>query len=171
MTLPSSDIPAHVRSDPPKLIGDLSVFVEGVPIGQPRPRAFARKFGNKYSARVYDPGQAEHWKSQIAAELREYRPEHPIERPVSLGLHFRMPRCKGHFGSGRNAGVLKGSAPAHHIGKPDLDNLCKAVMDAMTTLGFWRDDSQIVQLDASKEYGDQPGVHICVRDPEEPASI
>jgi Holliday junction resolvase RusA-like endonuclease len=41
----------------------------------------------------------------------------------------------------------------HHIAKPDLDNLAKAVMDAISDLGtIWRDDSQVAALRMSKMY-------------------
>jgi Holliday junction resolvase RusA-like endonuclease len=65
---------------------------------------------------------------------------------LSLCIEFRMPRPKGHYGSGRNADALKPSVPREHVCTPDLDNLIKAVMDAMTVSGWWVDDSQVVEF-------------------------
>ncbi|MCL2139963.1 MAG: RusA family crossover junction endodeoxyribonuclease [Treponema sp.] len=36
--------------------------------------------------------------------------------------------------------------------KPDLDNLLKAVMDALTAAGAWKDDAQVRSIKASKHY-------------------
>ena len=43
--------------------------------------------------------------------------------------------------------------------KPDIDKLCRTVLDAATGHLF-KDDSQVVVLNARKEYADQPGVLV-----------
>lgn len=45
--------------------------------------------------------------------------------------------------------------------RPDLDNLAKAVKDALRGVCY-RDDAQIVQLDLRKDYDDNPGVLVAV---------
>jgi len=124
----------------PKII---RVTVPGTPQGQPRARAFARRMGDKFVARVYDPGTAEGWKSVIAEAFRPHLPPEPWEGKVMLSITAHFKRPASHFGSGRNAGVLKASAPAEYVKKPDADNIAKAVMDCLTRLGLWRDDSQV----------------------------
>jgi len=130
--------------------------VEGIPKAQPRPRAFARKMGNgKFAARVYDAGTAEAWKSQIAVEAIKHRPEQLMVGPIEVVLFFFMPRPRSHHKSGKPDRPLKDSAPMHPIGKPDCDNLAKAVLDCITQIGcFWRDDSQVVELTIVKAYPD-----------------
>lgn len=125
----------------------VSVFVEGIPKGQPRPRAFAR--GGK--ARVYDAGTAEGWKSQIALALKDLRPEAPIAAPLLVELIFFLPRPK------RLMRRADPDGPIAHTGKPDLDNLVKAVFDAITTIRVWGDDTQVVQLRAEKFYAGRAG--------------
>ena len=44
-----------------------------------------------------------------------------------------------------------------HIKKPDLDNLLKNIMDCMTKLQFWRDDSLVFETHAVKRYEDNLG--------------
>ena len=78
----------------------------------------------------------------------------PITGPVTVDLTFLLPRPKGHFGTGRNAGKLRDSAPTHHTTKPDLDKLIRAVLDALTSAGVWGDDSQVWGLAAAKGYAD-----------------
>lgn len=127
----------------------LEFFAKGIPKGQPRPRAFARRFGDKWTARVYDAKTAEGWKSCVAEAAKPHVPAVPLSGPLRLTLEFFMPRPKAHL---RKNGERKPGAPDWHTGKPDCDNLAKAVMDAMSILGFWQDDAQVVVLETSKSY-------------------
>ena len=132
------------------------LFVLGDPKGQPRPRAFARHG----KARVYDPGTAEHWKSQIALAFPQTILMY--SGPVAVTLHFGFVRPKSHY---RKTGGLTKSAPIGHLNKPDLDNCVKAVFDALTTIGVWTDDTQVVDLCATKRYadpGDRAGCQITI---------
>lgn len=136
----------------------LEVFVAGKPKGQPRPKAFSR---GKHAG-VYDPGTAEEWKGIVRQEVKARWDGQPWEGAVSLSLGFKMPRPKGHSNS---KGLLKFSAPLFHLGKPDADNLAKAVMDALTNLGVWKDDSQVAVLRVRKEYASLPGCLINISEP------
>ncbi len=46
-------------------------------------------------------------------------------------------------------------------GKPDLDNIVKAVEDALTGV-VWLDDAQVVSMEAAKLYAESPRVSIQV---------
>lgn len=46
--------------------------------------------------------------------------------------------------------------------RPDIDNLSKAVLDAMTGAGVWNDDAQVVRLVAEKRYGDADATVVRV---------
>lgn len=141
----------------------LSVFVEGDPVAQPRPRAWARKGpGGKVTARMYDAGTAKPWRERIAAAVLPLRPEAPLDGPLSLELTFLMRRPKSHF---RKSGTVRESAPTHPTGKPDIDNLVKAITDELTQLSVWQDDSQVVCVYAKKLYtvlAERPGLHLAV---------
>ena len=139
----------------------ISFFAPGEPKGQPRPRAFAKQFGpGQWSARVYDPGTAEGWKSCIADAARKgHLPTKPLLGPIKLSLLFTMRRLSAHY---RKSGEVKPGAPLYHTTKPDADNLYKGSCDALTMLGFWRDDRQIVEAEISKCYGDVPGCRITI---------
>lgn len=94
--------------------------------------------------------------------------EPPLVGPLWVQVDFRMPRPKSHYGSGRNANVLKPTAPIHCTTKPDIDKLLRALGDAMTTAGVWMDDSQAVVVEARKLYVDtivtRPGCAVIVTD-------
>lgn len=144
----------------------ITFFAPGLPKGQPRPRAFARKMGGKFVARVYDAGTAEAWKSEIAVAAKPYLPPAPIRSPVSLSLTFVMPRPKGHYRTGKHAGELRPDAALYHTAKPDFDNLAKCVADVLTALGFVQDDALIVQHTFAKLYtfGTRTGCRVELKD-------
>ena len=130
----------------------IQFFVPGEPKAQPRPRAFA--FQGK--ARVYDAGTAEGWKSCIAVAARKHLPAEPLTGPINLTIDYYLRRPKCHFGKG---GVKPAHAGANHCQKPDLDNLDKAVMDALTQLRMWVDDSQVCHKKSAKYWGDHEFQH------------
>lgn len=131
-------------------------FVAGNPKGQPRPRAFVLH-GH---ARVYDAHTAEGWKSLIALAVK-WAGITKFEGAVYLRAEFFFSRPKSHF----NKSGLKPSSPKHHTSRPDLDNLEKAAMDALTHLGAWIDDSYVVQKETYKHWTvAAAGCHITITD-------
>lgn len=48
-----------------------------------------------------------------------------------------------------------------HTKKPDIDNLIKGLFDAANGL-IWQDDNQVVDVQAVKVYGDNPGIELEV---------
>lgn len=133
----------------------IEFWVDGLPKAQPRPRACAR---NGHVS-VYDPGTATEWKKCIEHAGRPHAPVLPHDGPVGLRIWFAMPRPKSHYRAG---GGLRDDAPTRHLAKPDLDNLEKAVMDTLTKIGFWRDDSLVCSKETHKVYGERPGCSIKV---------
>lgn len=131
-------------------------FIHGIPKAQPRPRAFVRNG----RAAVYDAGTAEGWKSCIASALKELAGR-KISLPVKLTITYNMPRPKSHYNS---KGQLKLVAPRLFTSKPDLDNLDKAVMDCLTQVGVWTDDSLVVCKQSTKKYACLTGVYITIED-------
>ena len=125
----------------------------GLPKGQPRPRAFAR--GGRSA--VYDPGTAEGWKGQIAIAAKAWENQRH-DQPFQVFLKFLMPRPKAHYTSKG----LRPTAPKWFTGKPDADNLAKAVLDALTQIGIWKDDSLVVSLLATKEFSETPGCEVVI---------
>jgi len=130
----------------------ITFFVQGEPKGQPRARACIR---GKHAG-VYDPGTANAWKHAVADAWRQWRAE-PFTGPVHLGLDFIFKRPLSHYRTGKNAGLLRDSAPLAHTGKPDCDNLAKAVMDELTRLGAWEDDRLVCRLAVSRQWAPERG--------------
>lgn len=146
--------------------------------GTPAPQGSKRAFRNRHSGRialVESSRRVAPWRSDVrdaAVATIAAHPEHgrhsaiPFHGPVAVDLAFRLPRPKGHYGSGRNARVLRPSAPLAPAGKPDLDKLVRAVFDALSGL-VWADDAQVVALYTEKLYADEgfpAGVEVRVRE-------
>jgi Holliday junction resolvase RusA-like endonuclease len=63
----------------------------------------------------------------------------------------------------RPKSMKKTAATTPHTKKPDIDNLLKAVMDALTDIKIWRDDSFVCLTHSSKWYaGGRSGAHITI---------
>ena len=65
-----------------------------------------------------------------------------ITEPIELTARFYFARPQSHFGSGKNAGVLKASAPSIHAQSPDLAKLLRSLEDALTGV-VWQDDKLV----------------------------
>ena len=128
----------------PEILYDL--FVQGVPKPQPRPRMTRQ-------GHVYTPSTADAWKDAVqTAFMRRLKPQITIR--VYLSVCFYLPRPKR---------VKPDAAMPSHTGKPDLDNLLKSTMDALTEIGVWKDDSQVIQTAAEKHYAaEQTGAWIRI---------
>ena len=109
------------------------------------------------------------WRASVQYACAEQFQGDPITEAVAMEVTFILPRAKNHYGTGRNATKLKGSAPAHHTKTPDLDKLLRGVLDPMTVKcggNVLNDDSQIVKLLCSKRYasaGESSGALVSIR--------
>jgi Holliday junction resolvase RusA-like endonuclease len=127
------------------MIVHVSFFVAGTPCGQPRVKAC--RIGNH--TRVYTPaGQHQTWRELIMLQAAQIDRTWPADAAVTLSLNFCMPRPKSHTGKKG----LHPWAPKANRSKPDIDNLVKLVMDALTEMRWWDDDAQVCKVIAIKYY-------------------
>lgn len=141
----------------------LSFSVSGVP----RPGGSKRAFKLRNSDRVVVTDANPHvkeWRAQVVDAAVDVLPIGlRFSGPLAVRMDFYMPRPKGHYGTGRNAGVLKDSSPRWPSVKPDVLKLARAVEDALTNV-VWQDDALIVREFLFKWYADDraPGVEVQV---------
>lgn len=115
--------------------------VDGTPVSQG-----SMKVINGYA--IHSAGAAlAVWRSTIAltAKLNEAK---IFEGPVHVTLDFELKKPR----------TVKREYPTV---PPDLDKLIRAVLDALTGQ-FWHDDSQVVSINSTKRYSENPGVTIGV---------
>ena len=136
-------------------MGCIEFIVPGIPVPQGRPRFV--KMGNL--VKVYDPQKSVNYKKLIKEAAEKYKPLNLIEEPVDLILFFSLPIPKAFNKAKRKLALDYDIFP---LGKPDVDNLAKGVIDALTGI-IWKDDSQIIYLGVGKGYGEEPSVEIEIR--------
>jgi Holliday junction resolvase RusA-like endonuclease len=107
-----------------------------------------------YKRIAIDPSKE--YKNFLKLQLISHYNGEPIKEPVALKLTFRMPIPKSTSKKRRKA-MLEGKYP--HVKRPDIDNLAKALLDALNKT-IIEDDSQIYSLFAEKIYSDKPGIHL-----------
>ena len=127
--------------------------------GHPVPQGSKRHVGKGI---MIEQSNVKPWRDSIAWEAQNVI-KTPLLYGVWLKLVFHFKRPKGHYGTGKNAGVLKERFKrTDHTTRPDLDKLCRAVGDALTGIAY-RDDSQVVSLGGAKVYTEGvEGVRIDV---------
>ena len=101
----------------------------------------------------YMPAELAAARSLLAAKLKPFAPETPIEGPIHLGVSWAFTRPKS------VKGIWKTS-------KPDTDNLQKMLKDVMTECGFWKDDAQVCSENIEKIYhnaDEKHGILILIK--------
>lgn len=137
----------------------IELRVVGIPQPQGNKTAFLNKRTNKIvmtEGRRPDARRNFHdWREAVRLAATDWLDANhhppPIAGPIMLTIAFLLPRPK--------------SAPKriiHHVTRPDLDKLGRAVLDALTISGLIEDDSRVITLMLSKGFAgsESPGARI-----------
>ena len=94
--------------------------------------------------------------------MERFAPKGPFRGPVEVTLYWtwKIPAKRKEAANPAKIGAFP------KVTRPDLDNLAKLAIDAMTVSGFWKDDSQVARLITQKWYGDMPGIAVSVKEME-----
>ncbi|MDY6396084.1 MAG: RusA family crossover junction endodeoxyribonuclease [Bacteroidales bacterium] len=137
---------------------ELHYTVVGIPKPQARPKVFHRtlKSGKPFVS-TYSPKTD--WFHLVYTESLKQKEmlKNRLVGALELNIIFCMPIPKSIS--------KKKRLDLHYVTKkPDLDNLVKAVMDAINNVGLWEDDSQIARIYASKIYSEEPRCMIGIKE-------
>jgi Holliday junction resolvase RusA-like endonuclease len=121
----------------------------------------AKATGRIITRTKHDNPATKDWMDKVANIAREHYDGTLLEGPLRLALLFKRTRPRSHYGTGRNAGKLKASAPEYPTTRPDTVKLTRAIEDALTKV-IWRDDSQVVDHHLLKRYGDSDCVEVTI---------
>jgi Holliday junction resolvase RusA-like endonuclease len=141
----------------------IHIFISGIP----KPGGSKRVFLNRRTGRPIvtdDAGKGnKEWKQQVAFFAQQAYTDEPLRIPLRVTFAFVFARPQSHYGSGRNAQLIRASAPEFPAVRPDCTKLVRAAEDALTGI-LWHDDALIVQQDCSKSYAGQlrPGLYLTV---------
>ena len=133
---------------------ELQFTVLGRPRGKGRPR-----FGN---GRTYTDKQTLEYERLIAASATDamrYWPEGAVSTPVIVRIVVYKGIPVSWSKTRRQRAMMGGEIP----GKPDLDNVAKAVLDALNGVAYV-DDVQVVKLTVSKHYSEEPRIEVSVKE-------
>ena len=146
-------MPAGFRQvDGKRPVSDVTLFAEApyaltvTVYGLPAPQGSKRHVGK--GVMVESSKAVKPWREAVVWAMRQEIAQHrdwcPLTGALEASMVFSFARPKGHFGTGRNTGVLKPSAPARPAVMPDLSKLARSTEDAITTAGGYEDDALLV---------------------------
>ena len=130
----------------------LSFTIPGPPCAKGRPR-FTK------TGRAYTPGKTRtyeelvRWHARVAMRGRE-----PFLGPCSVSVVAYLPIPQSWPITKRGRAMRGEMLPT---GRPDADNLIKAVMDACNLI-LWKDDAQATDVAFKKRYSTEPRVEMTV---------
>ena len=134
----------------------LHLTVPGLPQPQGSSRAFVSKRTGRAIVTSANP-RLRQWRDRLALAISARRLETRQARydgAVRVHARFYLPRPK--------------SAPkrvTYPTTRPDVDKLVRGCFDAISDAGVWRDDSQVVEVTATKCFAqptEHPGVELLV---------
>lgn len=157
MSAASQPLAASLREQPETpAIGSLLEFtIPGEPRGKGRPRAARTKGG----VRLYTDAKTESYEALAATSAHQaLAGRDPFTEPLNVQVTVRLTPPSSTPKKVR-AAIMAGEAPC--LGRFDLDNIVKAVLDGCNKVAF-RDDRQIVGIYALKVASEAPGVDVRI---------
>ena len=123
--------------------------------GTPQQRGSKRAFSIGGKARLADSNaKSKPWMAAVSHAAGEAMDGRELfTGPLRLDVAFLFSRPKAHYRTGKRSSELKDSPPVYRDKAPDLDKLIRSIGDALTGV-VYRDDSQIVEVQAAKIYTD-----------------
>lgn len=119
--------------------------------GTPAPQGSKKPFRNQYTGRIHlveQSNRVKPWRQDVkhaALAAVDSKPGWtPLDGPLAVSMTFTFSRPKSHYRTGRNAHLLKDSAPTRHASTPDLSKLLRSTEDALTGV-VWVDDARVTE--------------------------
>lgn len=134
-------------------------------MGKPQGKARARTLRNGHSYTpentvLYENLIKTSFQSQCGLHRFDNIPGSELKQPLSMQI-FAVYEIPKSFTKGKRL------AAEHNMirptTKPDADNIAKVVCDALNGIAYI-DDTQVVELEVTKLYGDVPKVTVCMSD-------
>ena len=105
---------------------------------------------------AYTPSKTREYE-QIVQLYARRQIKRPLTGAVKLSIQFYLPIPKSWPETKKQAAMDGQIVPTT---KPDVDNLLKAIMDALNGGIGYNDDKQVVEIIAEKQYSDNPRTEI-----------
>ncbi len=116
---------------------------------QQKGEAIRYKNGRPY-IQHYKKANVEALRTILELKLGKYAPAVPTDAPVRLFVWVCFDvKDRNLWGKYKTT-------------RPDADNYVKELKDAMTTVGFWNDDAQVVDLRVVKTYAEKASITVQI---------
>jgi len=133
----------------------IEFIIPGEPIPQSRPRAGKNRRGKTI---MYDAKPSKDYKKYVALIAGQYALKNLLEG--ALDVHIKIYRLIPKSTTKKDRALFLAGIK-RPIVKADTSNYIKGIEDALNGI-IYKDDSQIVDLQASKFYSDNPRVEIQI---------
>lgn len=135
----------------------MKIVIPGVPVGKGRPK-FSTFNGH---AVAYTPEKTVNYENLVKLAFQQSG-ETAFDRETQLRAdiyaYFPIPKS-----TSKKKRKEMESGLILPTKKPDTDNIAKAILDALNGLAYY-DDAQVVYLQVSKKYSDEPRAVVFIDD-------
>lgn len=124
-------------------------FPDGLPKGTSQQKGVRVVNGRPY---FYRKNKIDSARTRFYLELKRHAPVIPSERPIRLSVWFFFDVKE------------KSKWSKWKVTRPDADGYLKEFQDVMTECGYWKDDSQIVDLRVRKSYAAEGEIYVEIEE-------
>ncbi|EIS9525898.1 TPA: RusA family crossover junction endodeoxyribonuclease [Clostridioides difficile] len=129
------------------------LVIDGEPVGKERPRM------NSITKRTYTPNKTKNYEDLIKW-LYQSKVRHYFTGYIKMTLRCYYSIAKS---NSKKVKEQKRNNVLRPSKKPDIDNVVKIIADSLNEIAY-KDDTQIVEVVASKYYSDKPRVEVELED-------
>lgn len=129
----------------------VSFTIDGEPVGKARPRM------NTRTGRAYTPDKTRIYE-EYTKMLYRSKVKHYFEGYVRLTIKAFYGIARSDSKKIKEQKVNNTLRPSK---KPDIDNVIKLIADSLNEIAY-KDDTQIVEIEAMKYYSDNPRVEVTI---------
>ena len=146
-------------------MNEITIRVVGIPAPQ------GSKTLTRWGAMIEASKKVKPWRTDVKEAALECYSSGALNLPVRADIEFVFPRPKSHYGTGKNADVLKPSAPKYCVQVEVMEiliSLSRSTLDGLSVSAggsVLEDDSLVVELNTKKRYinkDELPGAYIAI---------
>ncbi len=132
-------------------------------LGKPQGKQRAKVSTRGGFARAYTPEETVSYENLIRLSYATAHNDGEtsfMDKPLTVEIiaHYAIPKA---FSKKKRGEALAGTVRPQT--KPDIDNVVKVVCDALNGVAY-RDDTQVIRINAEKRYGEEPKLEITINE-------
>ena len=145
-------------------MNEITIRVIGIPAPQ------GSKTLTRWGAMIEASKKVKPWRTDVKEAALECYNSGALNLPVKADIEFVFPRPKSHYGTGKNADILKPSAPKFCTSRGNgvIDKFARSTLDGLSVSAggsVLEDDCLVVELNTKKRYvkkNELPGSYIAI---------